>query len=131
MAVWETVPELATQSELYGDFARTWQAAEKIVYSTTLSEPSTARARIERRFDPDAVRALKAAATSDLTVGGANLAAQAFGAGLVDEVHLIICPVSVGAGKAALPRDARNNLDLVDERHFDNGTVYVGYGVAS
>ena len=131
MAVWETDAALAAQSELMADFAHVWQAAEKVVYSTTLHDASTAKTRIERTFDPDAIRDLKASAAADLTVGGANLAAQAFRAGLVDECHLFIYPVFVGAGKASLPRDMRADLELLDERRFGNGVVYVRYRVAS
>jgi dihydrofolate reductase len=131
MAVWETDPALAAQSELMRDFADVWQAANKVVYSTTLHEVSTAKTQLERNFDPDTVRDLKASAANDLTVGGANLAAHAFGAGLVDECHLFIGPVFVGAGKSALPRDTRADLELLDERRFSSGVVYVRYRVAS
>jgi dihydrofolate reductase len=109
------------------DFATVWQAADKVVYSTTLRAASTARTRLEPSFHPDAVRDMKRSATSDLTIGGANLAAQAFEAGLVDECHLFICPVLVGGGKPALPRDTPEELELVDERRFPSGTVYVRY----
>ncbi len=131
MAVWETDPALAAESELRADFANVWQAANKVVYSTTLHEVSTARTRLERSFDPEAVRELKASAAEDLTVGGANLAAHAFRAGLVDECHLFVHPVFVGAGKPAFPRDQRADLELLDERRFGNGVVYVRYRVAS
>jgi dihydrofolate reductase len=103
MAVWESDPALAAQSALTADFANVWQAADKVVYSTTLRAVSTARTRLESSFDPDSIRDMKASATSDLTVGGANLAAQAFQAGLVDECHLFIYPVLVGGGKPSLP----------------------------
>ena len=131
MAVWETDPALAAQSELMSAFARVWQAANKVVYSTTLHAVSTAKTQLERNFDPDAIRDLKAAAANDLTVGGANLAAHAFRAGLVDECQFLIGPVFVGAGKSALPRDTRADLELLDERRFSNGVVYVRYRVAS
>jgi len=131
MAVWETDPSLAAHSELMSDFARVWQAANKVVYSTTLHEVSTARTQLARNFDPDAIRDVKASASSDLTVAGANLAAQAFRAGLVDECQLFISPVFVGAGKAALPHDTRADLELLDERRFGTGVVYVRYRVAS
>jgi dihydrofolate reductase len=131
MAVWETEPALAAKSELRRDFADVWQAANKIVYSTTLHEVSTARTQLERTFDPDAIRELKGSSGGDLTLGGANLAAHALGAGLVDECQLFIGPVSVGTGKAALPRDIRVDLELLDERRFGNGVVYVRYRVAS
>ena len=127
MAVWETDPTLAAQSEPMADFATVWQAADKVVYSTTLQAASTARTRLERGFDPDSVRDMKRSATSDLTVGGANLAAHAFKGGLVDECHLFIHPVIVGGGKPALPSDTRADLELVDERRFTSGVVYLRY----
>ncbi|HEX4862947.1 MAG TPA: dihydrofolate reductase family protein, partial [Acidimicrobiales bacterium] len=105
MAVWETDAALAAQSDLMSDFANVWQAADKVVYSTTLATASTSNTRLERHFDPSKVRDLKAAARSDLLVGGPNLAAQAFKAGLVDECHLFIWPVVLGGGKPALPTD--------------------------
>jgi dihydrofolate reductase len=127
MAVWETDIALAAQSDLAGEFAGVWRAADKVVYSGTLTSVSTANTRLERHFDPGAVRALKAAAGSDLSVGGANLAGQAFRAGLVDECHLFVWPVVVGGGKPALPTDARTDLALLDERRFGNGVVYLRY----
>jgi dihydrofolate reductase len=127
MAVWETDPALAAQSELMGDFANVWQAAEKVVYSTTVDAVPTAKTKLERDFDPDSVRDLKASATSDLTVGGAKLAAHAFKAGLVDECHLFIHPVLVGGGKPSLPSDMHAELELLDERRFSNGVVYLRY----
>jgi dihydrofolate reductase len=129
MAVWETDAALAAQSDLTADFAGAWQAANKVVYSTTLAEVSTADTRIERRFDPAAVHELKATANSDLTVGGANLAAQAFKAGLVDECHLFVWPVAVGGGKPGLPTGMRTNLELLDERRFRNGVLHLRYHV--
>jgi dihydrofolate reductase len=131
MAVWETEPALAAQSEPRADFAHVWQAADKIVYSATLDAVSTTKTRIERHVDPDSIRSLKAAATRDVMVGGANFAAHAFGAGLVDECHLFICPVVIGRGKSSLPDEPRIELDLLDERRFDNGVVYVRYRVQS
>ena len=125
MAVWETDPALAAQSELRAEFASVWQAADKVVYSTTLEAVSTAKTRLERSFDPDSVRDMKASATSDLTVGGANVAAHAFKTGLVDECQLFIWPVLLGGGKAALPSDTRAELELLDERRFSNGVVYL------
>jgi dihydrofolate reductase len=127
MAVWETDPALAEQSDLMGSFANAWKAADKVVYSTTLASVSTAKTRLERHFDPDAVRDLKAVATRDLIVGGPNLAAQAIKAGLVDECHLLIWPVVLGGGKPALSTDTRADLELLDERRFDNGVVYLRY----
>ncbi|MEU7842774.1 dihydrofolate reductase family protein [Micromonospora sp. NPDC049114] len=127
MAHWETNPALAAQSDLTAEFARTWKAAKKVVYSTTLTSVSTADTRLERRFDPAAVRELKATASSDITVGGANLAAQAFEAGLVDECHLFIWPVVVGGGKPGMPTGTRTDLELLDERRFRNGVLHLHY----
>jgi dihydrofolate reductase len=131
MAVWETDPTLAVQSELMGDFAHVWQAADKVVYSTTLSAVSTAKTQLERNFNPDSVRDMKASATSDLTVGGPNLAEHAFDAEIVDECHLFVHPVLIGGGKSSLPRDTRAELELLDERRFGNGVVYLRYRVTS
>jgi dihydrofolate reductase len=127
MALWETDATLAAQSDLTADFASAWQAAAKVVYSTTLAGVSTADTRLERRFDPAAVRELKATAGRDLTVGGAGLAAQAFRAGLVDECRLLILPVVVGGGKPGLPAGIRADLELLDERRFHNGVVHLHY----
>ena len=131
MAVWETDPSLAGRSPLMRDFAAIWQAAEKIVYSGTLETVSTTRTRIEREFHPDAVRQEKEAAGSDLIVGGAGLAAEAFRAGLVDEFHLFLTPVLVGGGKHALPQGASRRLELLDERRFGRGTVFLRYRTAA
>jgi dihydrofolate reductase len=109
------------------DFAQIWQAADKIVYSRTLETVSTARTRIERDFDPAAVRELKAGAERDIAVGGPALAAQALGAGLVDECHLLIAPIIVGGGTRALPDHLRLELELVDERRFAGGVVHLHY----
>src|SRR5881394_759785 len=127
MAVWETDAALAAQSDLMADFASAWQAANKVVYSTTLAAVSTADTRLERLFDPAAVHQLKATVGSDLTVGGANLAAQAFKAGLVDECQLFVWPTVVGGGKPGLPTGVRTDLELLDERRFRNGVVYLRY----
>jgi dihydrofolate reductase len=127
MAVWETDPSLAAQSDLMADWAGVWQAADKVVYSTTLHEVSTAKTRIEPDFDPEAVGDMKTSAASDLTIGGPTVTAHAFGAGLVDECHLLVYPVLVGDGKAAFPRDARIPLELLEERRFGNGVVYLRY----
>ena len=129
MAVWETDPALAAQSELMADFARVWQAADKIVYSTTFDAVSTTKSRLDRRFDPDSIRRTKADASRDLMVGGPNLAAHAFRAGLVDECHLFIYPVIVGGGKPSLPSGLRAKLELLDERRFDSGVVYVRHRI--
>jgi dihydrofolate reductase len=131
MAVWETEPALAAASALQSDFANVWQAGDKVVYSTTLDTVSTARTRLERRFDPDAVRAIKASAASDLTIGGAAIAAQAFDAGLVDECHLFVGPAVVGRGKPAFGADGRVQFELLEERRFDNGVVHLHYRTVS
>jgi dihydrofolate reductase len=127
MAVWETDAALAAQSDLMSEFANVWQAADKVVYSTTLASVATANTRLERHFDPAAVHDLTAAATSDLLVGGPNLAAHAFKAALVDECHLFIWPVILGGGNPALSTDTRADLELVDERRFSNGVVHLRY----
>ncbi len=118
MAGWETDPTLADQSPPMRDFAEIWQAADKIVYSRTLQAVSTARTRIERDFDPEAVRQTKALAGRDLIVGGPELAARAFEAGLVDECHLFVAPVVVGGGKRSLPDNVRLELELLGRTPF-------------
>ena len=128
MAVWETDPGLGAQSDLFAEFAQMWQRAEKVVYSTTLNDVATAKTRIERSFDADAIRTLKASATGHLTIGGANLAGQAFAAGLIDECRLLVYPVSIGGGKPALPHDVRVDLELLDEHRLNSGVVYLRYG---
>ena len=127
MAVWETNTGRAAQSELMADFASAWKAANKVVYSTTLAAVSTADTRLERQFDPAAIRQLKATLDSDLTVGGANLATQAFKAGLVDECQLFVWPLVVGGGKPGLPTGIRADLELLDERRFRNGVLHLRY----
>jgi dihydrofolate reductase len=127
MRGWETDPTLADQSPVIRDFAQIWQAADKIVYSKTLEEVSTARTRIERDFEPEAVRQMKALAGRDLIVGGPELAAQAFRAGLVDECHLFVVPMVVGGGKRSLPDNICLKLELLDERRFGNGMVHLHY----
>lgn len=129
MVAWETDDLLEGQPDVMRDYAGIWRAADKVVYSTTLEAPSSARTRIERTFDPDAVRAMKAAADRDLSVGGPRLAARALGSGLVDEIHLFVSPVVVGGGTRALPEGIRLPLQLLDERRFDNGVVRLRYGV--
>jgi dihydrofolate reductase len=124
-------PEASAQSALMADFANVWQAADKIVYSTTLHAVSTANTGLERRFDPDSVRDMKTSAASDLTVGGPTLAAHAFAAGLVDECQLFIYPVLVGDGKPAFPSDARVQLELLEEHRFSNGVVQLRYRTQS
>jgi dihydrofolate reductase len=126
LVVWETL-FLADQPRHIQDFAEIWRAADKIVYSKTLETASSAKTRIERDFDPDAVRELKATAERDLIVGGPELAAQAIMAGLVDEIHLVVAPVVVGGGVEALPDKVRLELELLDERRFGNGMVHLRY----
>ena len=127
LAYWESPPGIADQPLYIQDFAEIWQGAEKVVYSRTLESVSTARTRIERDFDPEAVRQLKAAAGRDLTVGGPTLGAQAITAGLVDEVQLLVWPVVVGGGKRFLPDRVRLRLELLDERRLGSGVVYLRY----
>jgi dihydrofolate reductase len=127
MIYWETAHTLPDQPPFIQDFAGIWQAADKIVYSKTLDTPSSARTRIERDFDPDAVRRMKASAERDISVGGPDLAAQAIKAGLVDEYHLFLTPIIVGGGKQSLPDNVRLELELLDERRFGNGVVHLHY----
>lgn len=128
MVAWET---MATdgQARETGDYAEIWRSADKIVFSTTLAEPASARTRIERSFEAEAVRALKENAERDVSVGGPELAGHALRAGLVDELRLFLSPVSVGGGKRVLPDDVRLDLELFDERRFDNGAVALSYRV--
>jgi dihydrofolate reductase len=126
LVAWETMP-LSDQPSSIRDFAEIWRAADKVVYSTTLDTASSARTRIERAFEPEAVRQMKATATRDITVGGPDLAAQAITAGLVDEIHLFLTPIIVGGGTRSLPDDVRVRLDLLDERRFANGVVHLHY----
>lgn len=128
MTVWETDASLAESGEAARVFAEWWQQAEKVVYSTTLEEVSTSRTRLERTFDPAAVRRLKDDSADDLSVFGPTLAAHAFAAGLVDEVHLFVHPRTVGGGLPVLPPTPLR-LDLLDERRFADGTVYLRYAV--
>ena len=127
MLGWETAHTLADQPPFMLDFARIWQAADKIVYSKTLETVSSARTRIERDFDPEAVRQMKARARRDILVGGPELAAQAIKTGLVDECHLFVVPMAVGGGKRSLPNGVRLKLELLDERRFGNGMIYLRY----
>jgi dihydrofolate reductase len=132
MVFWESPPELSAQSAFVQDFAGIWQRADKIVYSKTLQTVTSAKTMIEREFDPEAIRQLKAKAGADLSVGGAALAAQAIKAGLVDEYQLFLVPVVVGGGKRSLPgNDVRVNLELLDRRRFRNGTVFLHYRTRS
>jgi dihydrofolate reductase len=129
MALWDSDAAVAGQPAHVADFAALWRAAGKVVYSTTLSEVSSARTRIERAFDPAAIRRLKADAGHDISVGGPHLAAQAIRHGLVDECHLFVVPVIVGGGTRSLPDDVRVKLELLDERRFASGTVHLHYRI--
>ncbi|PBC41462.1 deaminase [Rhodococcus sp. ACPA4] len=126
MAAWET---MADPDPIAEDFARIWRRADKVVYSTTLAEPSTQRTRIERTFDSEAMRAMKASATQDISIGGPTLAAHALAAGLVDEIHLFLCPVIVGSGLRALSADVNVDLELMEQKAFRSGVVYLRYRV--
>jgi dihydrofolate reductase len=127
MVFWETVGTGADQPAVSRDYAELWRAAQKTVYSRTLEAVSSRRTEIEREFDADSIRRLKQTAESDMTIGGAELAGQALAAGLVDELHLLLAPVVVGAGKRALPERLRTPLALLGERRFDRGFVHLHY----
>ena len=127
LMVWETDPNLASESPLLRDFAEIWQAADKIVYSRTLENVPTRKTQLARAFDPEAIRQLKETAPQDILIGGPELAAQAFRAGLIDECQLFLVPIIVGGGKHALPADVRLELDLVEERRFGSGMVFLRY----
>ena len=127
MMVWETNPGFAADSASMRDYVKIWQAADKIVYSKTLEAVSTRKTRIERDFDPDAVRRLKETAGQDISIGGPGLAAHAFRSGLIDECQLFVAPIIVGGGKKCLPDNVRLELELLEEHRFSNGMVYLRY----
>jgi dihydrofolate reductase len=127
MVYWETAHTVAGQPAVVQDFAKIWQAADKIVFSKTLEAVSSARTRIARDFDPEEVRQMKATRGPDISVGGPHLAAQAIKARLVDEIHLFVTPIVVGGGNASLPDNFQVNLELVDEQRFGNGVVHLHY----
>jgi dihydrofolate reductase len=127
MVVWQTMGDAADDSAAVRDYAQIWRAADKVVYSRTLTEPRSPRTRIESEFDPVAVRELKAGATSNLGIGGPGLAAHAVRAGLVDEWHQFLTPVVVGGGTPWLPDEVTLSLELVDERRFGNGVMHLHY----
>ena len=131
MRFWETPQAVADQPPAMQDYAAIWRLADKIVYSRTLDAVSSARTRIERAFDPAAVRRMKATAGRDISVGGPELAAQAIKAGLVDELQLFLVPTVVGGGKPALPSGVKLRLDLLDERRFGGGAVYLRYRITA
>jgi dihydrofolate reductase len=124
---WETAHNVADEPPVVQEFAEIWRAADKIVYSKTLETVSSGRTRIDRAFDTEAVRQMKATAGRDIAVGGSDLAGQAIKAGLVDEYHLFVTPVVVGGGKPSLPNNVRLELELLDERRFRNGVVHLRY----
>lgn len=126
MVAWEDV-NTDNEPPYIRDFAEIWRGADKVVFSKTLDAVRTSRTRIERNFEPETVREMKALAERDLAIGGPELAAQAFGEGLVDECHLFLAPIAVGDGKQSLPNDVRIKLELVDERRFGGGMVYLRY----
>ncbi len=126
MVAWETMP-LTDITAVERDFAEVWRAADKVVFSTTLETTSSHDTRIEPNFRPDAIWQMKADAQRDISIGGPTLAAHAIKAGLVDDLHLFLTPVVVGGGTRSLPDDARVELELVDERRFDSGVVYLYY----
>lgn len=130
MVAWESMDLGPGQPAVIAEFARMWHSTDKVVYSRTLATVSSARTRLEREFDPAAVRQLKATATRDLAVGGPALAAEALRAGLVDEIHLFLLPVLVGGGTAALPDGVRLDLELLGQRRFGNGVVHLHHRVA-
>jgi dihydrofolate reductase len=127
MVYWETAGTGPGEPPFMRDYAGIWRAADKIVYSTTLEAVSSARTRLERGFDPDSIRRMKAGADRDITVGGAELAGQAVRAGVLDELHLFVTPIVVGGGTRSLPEDAHVTLELLDERRFTNGVMYLRY----
>ena len=131
MVAWETAHTVADQPNYVLEWARTWQAADKVVYSTTLDQVSSARTRLERGFQPEAVRQLKATTTHDLTIDGPGLASAALRAGLVDELALYLAPAVVGGGTPFYPDGLRLDLELREERRFGNGVVYLRYTVRS
>jgi dihydrofolate reductase len=127
LMVWETDPNVAAGSPITRDFAEIWQAADKIVYSRTLQAVSTRRTQLERNFDPQAIRQLKETVAQDILIGGPELAAHAFRAGLIDECQLFLTPIIVGGGKPSLPANVRLELELLEERRFGSGVVYLRY----
>jgi dihydrofolate reductase len=127
MSAWETLGTQGDEPAYIEEFGEMWRASDKVVYSTTLDSLTAARTRIERAFEPHAVRRMKDERAGDISIGGPTLAAQAIGAGLVDEYQLFVVPVVVGGGTRCLPDEVRLALRLVDQRRFDNGTVYMSY----
>lgn len=131
MSVWETMGSDDDESAILRDFAEIWRSADKVVFSTSLESVSTTKTRIERNFEPEAIRQMKRNADRDMAVGGPDLAAQAIAAGLVDEYWFILAPIIVGGGTAAIPDGLRLKLELLDERRFGNGMIYLHYRPAA
>jgi dihydrofolate reductase len=131
MVYWETAHTVQDQPPVVMEYAEIWQAANKIVYSKTLDKVSSARTRIARDFDPEAVRQMKASGDRDISVGGPHLAAEAIRAGLVDEIHMFVTPIVVGGGNQSLPDDVRVKLELLDEHRFESGVVHLHYRTAT
>lgn len=129
MLYWETADLHRDQAPLEWDWMQLWRAADKVIYSRSLETVSSARTQLERDFDPSAIRKMKSSHERDITIGGPDLAAQAFRAGLVDECQLFLTPVVVGGGKPALPQNVHLDLDLVDEHRFGNGVMFLDYRV--
>ncbi len=129
MLAWDRPDALPDQRPVMLEFAEVWRAADKIVYSTTLEKVATARTRLEREFDLEAIQRLKTHAATDLAVGGPTLAAHTLRAGLVDQLHLFVAPSVVGGGLLALPNDARMSLELLDNRRFGSGMIYLHYRI--
>jgi dihydrofolate reductase len=131
MAVWDTAEMTEGKSAIVREYAEVWRDADKVVFSRTLDQVTTERTRLEREFDPDAVRRLKEDAERDISIGGPTLAAEAIRAGLVDEYQLVVAPVTVGGGTSVFPAGVRVDLELVDERRFTNGSVHLHYRTRS
>jgi len=129
MRYWETASTGNGEPSAGQEFAKMWQATDKIIYSRSLENVSTARTKLEREFDPAAIRRMKADASRDIAVSGPTLAGQALKLGLVDECHLFLSPIVVGGGTPALPDNVRVQLELLDQRRFGNGVVHVHYRV--
>jgi dihydrofolate reductase len=131
MAVWDTAEMIEGKSAIVREYAEVWRDADKVVFSRTLDQVTTERTRLEREFDPDAIRRLKEGAERDISIGGPTLAAEALRAGLVDEYQLVVAPVIVGGGTPVFPSGVRADLELVDERRFENGAVHLHYRTRS
>ncbi len=129
MKVWEQIYGQPDEIKVMRDYAAIWHGTDKVVFSATLEAVDTARTRLERSFDPEAIRALKAESEEDISIGGADLAADALRAGLVDEIHMFLSPILVGGGKPMLPENYATRLELLGQQAFDNGVVHLHYAV--